>query len=52
MRERLPRTLRVCSSGEGHQQHAAQKKVKKDSGAAENVSWTDDEVEQERTVEQ
>ena len=30
---------------DGHQQHAAPKKAKRDSDAAETVSWTDDEVE-------
>ena len=42
MRERLTSTLRVCSSSTDINNIPPEKK---DLGAAETVSWTDDEVE-------
>ena len=45
MQERLPSTLPVCSSSTDINDVPPPKKAKKDSDAAEIVSWTDDEVE-------
>ena len=45
MRERLPSTLPVGSSSTDINNMPPSKKAKKDSNAAETVSWTDDEVE-------
>ena len=45
MQEQLPSTLPVCSSSTDINDMPPPKKAKKDSDAAEIVSWTDDEVE-------
>ena len=45
MRERLPSTLPVFSSSRDINTMPPPKKAKKNSGAAETVNWTDDEVE-------